>query len=138
MTGGLLFLSSHAFASGIAGAWNVLSEATYEHNCKEADPGSTQVYVFLISTSKDGVVTVSVQGETSFKKLKGVWMEKEGMAVIEGQSSAAFSNATSWFKLQKTEEGKMVGVRRYIGGQGNIYNSSAPCFADFKITATKQ
>ncbi len=137
---GLIFIASQTFANDIAGAWNVLSEGTDEHDCKQADPGSKQVYIFLISTSKDGVVTVSVQGETNFKKLSGHWNEKDNVVIIEGHSSATFSTpgATSWFKLEKVEEGKMVGIRRYVGGQGNINSPSAPCFADFKVTATKQ
>ncbi len=133
-----LAVSTGSHAKSISGVWNVISEATYEHNCKKATPGSTQAYVWLVSTTADNKVTVTVQGETGFKKLQGVWVPNDNLLILDSKIDSAFSNASSWFKLEYSPEKKLMGVRRYIGESGNIRHPSNACFADFTITATKQ
>jgi hypothetical protein len=121
----------------LVGVWNVTTTGTEDYTCKEAIPGDTQAYVWILSSTPDGSVKISVQGETSFPKLTGGWDSNSESLLLEGDArGSAFTQAVSWFKLRLEKDGTLRGVRRFISDSQS--NSGGPCFADFTVSAKKQ
>src|SRR5689334_8638309 len=75
-----------AQASQLTGTWNVTSVETTDYTCKNSKPGSTQANIWIVSSQVSGLVTVSVQGETSFPKLQGRLSQDGKILTLTGDS----------------------------------------------------
>jgi len=116
-------------AAQLVGTWNVISTPSSDFTVDAAKTGTSSAYVWLVSTSPTGEILVSVQGDTSFKSLKGRWNKESKTLTLEGHTVAIGGNKACWFKLTLDRKGELHGVRRYL--------DASPAFADFHIQAKK-
>lgn len=136
-------------ASALSGTWNVTSVETTESSCTTSagDTGKTTSYIWIVSTTATGAVTVSVQGETSFPRLTGSAFN--GKVNLEGDSEfkatkvgsgVGYVASSSWFSLTVTE-GQLTGTRRLLSYRSmKLANGSegiTPCFSDYKVLAKR-
>lgn len=116
--------------SGLVGSWNVVSTPTNDHNMENHANIGTSAYVWIISGYPGGKFSVSVQGETAFPRLLGVWNQRESTLILNGKNINIGGNSVVWFKLRLNDKGELVGLKRYLG--------PGPEFMDFTIVAKKQ
>jgi hypothetical protein len=118
----------------IMGTWNVVSRPADLNTCgKPADPSA---YQWLL-TENAGKVTVTVQGETAFKKLSGTYLN--GELVLDGPAkSGMFSDisANAVLVLQ-VRDGSFTGVRYALSAK-NIPGGQTLCLVAFTLTGKKQ
>lgn len=113
----------------LVGTWNVTSTPTGDFNAPAAARAGASAYVWIISSSANGEIHVSVQGETTFPKLQGRWAPDGKSLVLEGRSVGFGIKRACWFRLVYENGGTLHGIRRYL--------DSSPSFADFEIVAKK-
>jgi hypothetical protein len=115
----------------LVGTWNVTSTPTGDFNAPAAMRAGESAYIWIVSSSANGEIYVSVQGETTFPKLQGRWAPDGKSLVLEGSAKAkAFGvKKACWFRLVYEKGGTLHGIRRYL--------DSTPSFADFEIVAKK-
>lgn len=130
-----LLLSMAAFVAiaqkppTLVGTWNVTSTPTGDYTCPAARLNGPSAYIWIISSTANGEIHVSVQGETTFPKLTGRWTQGGESLILQGTAAKMFKGKLAcWFRLTY-KDGTLHGVRRYLDG--------SPCFADFEIVAKK-
>jgi hypothetical protein len=115
--------------SQLVGTWNVTSTSTGESNFEVMPKAASSAYIWIVSASPDGSISVSVQGETSFPKLKGKWYPGTRTLILGAQTTSLGGRNSCWFKLVLDDHGVLRGVRRYL--------DSTPAFIDFDVVAKK-
>lgn len=113
----------------LVGTWNVTCSPTSDFTVNPNKVGASIAYIWLVSTTANGEIQVSVQGETAFKTLKGRWQQDSRTLILEGRTTGFGGNTACWFKLTLDRNGELRGVRRYM--------DSSPSFADFQVIAKK-
>lgn len=113
----------------LVGTWNVISTQAADTNFDVPPKAGAMAYVWIVSASANGDVTVSVQGETSFPKLYGKWRSATRTLVLKGQTTNLGGRTACWFKLVLDEDGVLRGIRRYL--------DTTPAFSDFEVVAKK-
>lgn len=121
-------------AEDLAGTWNVQVTETGTGTCQK-NVGKVSAYVWIVSTTPDGLVQVTVQGETPFPWLEGR-VEGDSLVLV-GYSKRGDS---TWMKL-KVDGKELVGVRRFLTVQPQMTKKvgkvKAPCFLDLDVTGKK-
>ena len=118
------------------GLTQVRSTTTNDYTCEDVNLGDVRFYNWIVSSTADGRVNVSVQGETNFPDLEGRWISDSETLILEGDAGGLSPpNARSWFKLSFDDE-KLQGVRRVVSG--NQSQRGLACFADFEMVAERQ
>jgi hypothetical protein len=113
----------------LVGTWNVTSTQAGDTNFDIPPKASANAYIWIVSASPNGEITVSVQGETSFPKLHGKWRPATKTLILSAQSTGLGGRTACWFKLVLDEKGNLHGVRRYL--------DATPAFVDFEIVAKR-
>ena len=118
-----------------AGVWNVVatvSRQTCGRSDADSQTGYTSAYQWIVSESPDGRLTVSVQGQTSYSRLKGdsngqvVWLEAMRKPSIGTRSDV-------WIELLRQPNGSLRGIRRVTLTPPN----DRQCFVEADVTATQ-
>jgi hypothetical protein len=113
----------------LVGTWNVTSTPTGDFTAPATIRAGASAYIWIVSSSANGAIQVSVQGETTFPKLTGRWAPDGRSLVLEGKSVGIGVKRACWFRLVLENGGTLRGIRRYL--------DSTPSFADFEIVAKK-
>jgi len=118
----------------IMGTWNVVSRPAELNTCgKPAEPSA---YQWLL-TENAGKVTVTVQGETAYKKLSGTYAN--GELVLDGPAKAGmFSDVSGNAVLVlQVRDGSFTGIR-YALSVKSVPGGQALCMVTFNVTGKKQ
>jgi hypothetical protein len=104
--------------ASLAGTWSVVSTSqTVGSTCPNSmKEGETTAYTWLVSTTPDGKLQITVQGQTSFPKLTG--FAADGKVMITGLGEPDLDRRLvpiSWFFLTEASGGELVGTRQYLG-----------------------
>ena len=113
----------------LVGTWNVTSTQAGDTNFDVPPNTGANAYIWIVSASASGEVTVSVQGETSFPKLQGRWRSATRTLILKAHSTGLGGRTACWFKLVLDEHGNLRGIRRYL--------DASPAFVDFEIVAKR-
>ena len=98
----------------LVGTWNVTATPTGDTNFDVPPKAGANAYIWIVSASVSGEVSVSVQGETSFPKLQGRWRSATRTLILKAQTTSLGGRSACWFKLVLDEQGNLRGIRRYL------------------------
>ena len=121
--------SLQAAAPIYAGTWNVTSTVSEDVTCEKIHPGDVAAYIWIVSQTADGALTVTVQGDKNNEKLEGKWNADKQVLVLTSESKGPFGRGGVWLKLTPNKSGELTGIRRYVSGS---------CFVDSTVVAKKQ
>lgn len=123
-----------ASAEDIMGTWNVVSRPADLNTCGK--PGEPAAYQWLL-TESGGKVSVTVQGETAYKKLTGTYAS--GEIVLDGPAKAGlFSDVSANAVIVvQVRDGAFTGVRYALSTKSGPGGQTL-CMVTFNISGKKQ